>query len=53
MRKRERLEEDRVNHTKYCGVRPNSERKGEDGDQGKPGRFAELPEREAEVVHGK
>src|SRR5205085_9083543 len=52
VRIRERLEQDRVNHTEDRGVRADPEREGEDCDEGKAGRFPELAEREAEIVHG-
>src|SRR3954468_15918796 len=48
----ERPQKDVIDHAKDGGVRADAEREGEHGDDGEAGRFTELTEGEAEVVHG-
>ncbi len=52
VRVRQRAEEDGVDDAEDGGVGADAEREGEDGHEREAGRFAELAESEAEVVHG-
>ena len=48
---RQRPEQDGVDHTKDGGVRPDAERKREDGDESEAGRFAQLAKSETEISY--
>ena len=47
----QRSEQDRVDDREDGGVRTNSEREGEDGDKSEAGRFAQLAQGEAKIIH--
>ena len=49
LQERQETEQDRVDHTEDGAVRPDSEGKGENRNQGKAGRFYQLPQGVSEI----